>query len=153
MKRSRINQIMQAADEMIRHHGFTLPPFAYGAASHAVAGPDGTGTLHIDANAILPLAEQLFTALLRAGFPPGRPDIIQACATRPGFFIGEKKAGAHLLALQHIGDQGCHLHVASIKCEVNRFVTAGDRNLGGRHHRGAAARQDSQEPFTGVAHG
>jgi creatinine amidohydrolase len=46
----------------------TLPPFAYGAASHAVAGPDGTGTLHIDANAILPLAEQLFTALLRAGF-------------------------------------------------------------------------------------
>ncbi len=29
MKRSRINQIMQAADEMIRQHGFTLPPFAY----------------------------------------------------------------------------------------------------------------------------
>lgn len=28
MKRSTINQIMQAADEMIRHHGFTLPPFA-----------------------------------------------------------------------------------------------------------------------------
>jgi creatinine amidohydrolase/Fe(II)-dependent formamide hydrolase-like protein len=46
----------------------TLPPFAYGAASHAVAGPEGTGTLHIDANAILPLAEGLFTALLKAGF-------------------------------------------------------------------------------------
>lgn len=46
----------------------TLPPFAYGAASHAVAGPEGTGTLHIDANAILPVAEGLFTALLRAGF-------------------------------------------------------------------------------------
>jgi creatinine amidohydrolase len=46
----------------------TLPPFAYGAASHAVAGPDGTGTLHIEANAILPLAEGLFTALLKAGF-------------------------------------------------------------------------------------
>jgi D-lyxose ketol-isomerase len=29
MKRSRINQIMQAADEMIRHYGFNLPPFAY----------------------------------------------------------------------------------------------------------------------------
>jgi D-lyxose ketol-isomerase len=29
MKRSRINEIMQAADEMIRRHGFTLPPFAY----------------------------------------------------------------------------------------------------------------------------
>lgn len=46
----------------------TLPPFAYGAASHAVAGPEGTGTLHIDASAILPLAESLFTALLRSGF-------------------------------------------------------------------------------------
>lgn len=46
----------------------TLPPFAYGAASHAVAGPEGTGTLHIDANAILPIAEGLFTALLKAGF-------------------------------------------------------------------------------------
>ncbi|MCP3969177.1 MAG: D-lyxose/D-mannose family sugar isomerase [Rhodobacteraceae bacterium] len=29
MKRSRINQIMTEADEMIRGHGFTLPPFAY----------------------------------------------------------------------------------------------------------------------------
>lgn len=45
-----------------------LPPFAYGAASHAVAGPEGTGTLHIDAAALLPFAEGLFAALLRAGF-------------------------------------------------------------------------------------
>lgn len=29
MKRSRINEIMAAADDMIRHHGFVLPPFAY----------------------------------------------------------------------------------------------------------------------------
>ena len=29
MKRSRINQIMAEAEEMIRHYGFTLPPFAY----------------------------------------------------------------------------------------------------------------------------
>lgn len=29
MKRSTINQIMQSADEMIRRHGFTLPPFAF----------------------------------------------------------------------------------------------------------------------------
>ncbi len=29
MKRSDINRIMADADEMIRHHGFTLPPFAY----------------------------------------------------------------------------------------------------------------------------
>lgn len=45
-----------------------LPPFAYGAASHAVAGPDGTGTLHVDASALLPMVEGLFAALLRAGF-------------------------------------------------------------------------------------
>lgn len=29
MKRSRINHIMQEADEMIRRYGFVLPPFAY----------------------------------------------------------------------------------------------------------------------------
>jgi creatinine amidohydrolase len=45
-----------------------LPPFAYGAASHAVAGPEGTGTLHIDAGALLPMLEGLFAALLKTGF-------------------------------------------------------------------------------------
>jgi D-lyxose ketol-isomerase len=29
MKRSRVNDIMRAADDMIRHYGFVLPPFAY----------------------------------------------------------------------------------------------------------------------------
>ena len=29
MKRSRINDILRAADGMIRHFGFALPPFAY----------------------------------------------------------------------------------------------------------------------------
>jgi len=29
MKRARINEIMAEADDMIRHHGFTLPPWAY----------------------------------------------------------------------------------------------------------------------------
>lgn len=29
MKRSTINEIMAAADDLIRQHGFTLPPFAY----------------------------------------------------------------------------------------------------------------------------
>ena len=29
MKRSTINEIMAEADEMIRRHGFALPPFAY----------------------------------------------------------------------------------------------------------------------------
>lgn len=54
--------------DRLRDQIVTLPPFAYGAASHAVAGPEGTGTLHIEANAILPPAEALFTALLQAGF-------------------------------------------------------------------------------------
>lgn len=45
-----------------------LPPFAWGAASYAVAGPDGTGTVHVEAQAILPFARSLFTGLLRAGF-------------------------------------------------------------------------------------
>jgi creatinine amidohydrolase/Fe(II)-dependent formamide hydrolase-like protein len=45
----------------------TLPPFAFGAASHAVAGPEGTGTLHLEPSAFQTLAEQLFAALLRAG--------------------------------------------------------------------------------------
>lgn len=45
-----------------------LPPFAYGAASHAVAGPAGTGTLHVDAGRIAPLAEEMFHSLLRIGF-------------------------------------------------------------------------------------
>ena len=45
-----------------------LPPFTYGAASHAVIGPEGTGTLHVDAAALVPFAEALFGALLKAGF-------------------------------------------------------------------------------------
>ena len=43
MKRSRINDIMGAADEMIRSYGFVLPPFAYWtpdqfSANKAIAG-------------------------------------------------------------------------------------------------------------------
>ena len=30
MKRSRVNQIIAQADEMIRSFGFVLPPFAFG---------------------------------------------------------------------------------------------------------------------------
>lgn len=44
-----------------------LPPFAYGAASHAVSGAEHF-TLHLPTTAFQPLAEALFTALLRAGF-------------------------------------------------------------------------------------
>lgn len=45
----------------------TLPPFAYGAASHAVAGP-GQGTLHVEPAQFQPLAEALFAGLLATGF-------------------------------------------------------------------------------------
>ncbi len=45
-----------------------LPAFWYGAASHAVAGPEGTGTVHVDAGVLAPFAEQVFTGLLRVGF-------------------------------------------------------------------------------------
>lgn len=34
MKRSRVNEIMAEADEMIRRHGFALPPFAYWQPDH-----------------------------------------------------------------------------------------------------------------------
>ena len=45
-----------------------LPPFYYGAASYAVEPPEGTGTLHVDAEALLPLAKAMFQGLLRIGF-------------------------------------------------------------------------------------
>ena len=44
-----------------------MPPFAYGAASHAVEGPEFF-SLQVDAAAILPFAQALFAALLKAGF-------------------------------------------------------------------------------------
>ena len=40
MKRSRINDIMASADEMIRHYGFVLPPWAYWTTDEFVARKD-----------------------------------------------------------------------------------------------------------------
>jgi len=40
MKRSRINAIMDQADQFIRSHGFTLPPFAYWTPDEFRARPD-----------------------------------------------------------------------------------------------------------------
>ena len=45
-----------------------LPPFYYGAASYAVEPPERNGTLHVDAETILPLARAMFEGLLRIGF-------------------------------------------------------------------------------------
>jgi len=45
-----------------------LPPFYYGAASYAVEPPERSGTLHVDAEALLPFAKAMFHGLLRIGF-------------------------------------------------------------------------------------
>ncbi|MBO4632637.1 MAG: creatininase family protein, partial [Lentisphaeria bacterium] len=45
-----------------------LPPFYYGAASWAVAKPERNGTIHVDAEKIIPVAEDIFHGLLRVGF-------------------------------------------------------------------------------------
>lgn len=44
------------------------PAFPYGAASFAVAGPEGTGTLQVGPDALVPFAQALFAGLLRIGF-------------------------------------------------------------------------------------
>ena len=45
-----------------------LPPFYYGAASYAVEAPEGNGSLHVDAGALVPMAQEMFKGLLRIGF-------------------------------------------------------------------------------------
>lgn len=45
-----------------------LPPFYYGAASYAVAKPERKGSVHVDAESIMPFAKSLFHGLLRVGF-------------------------------------------------------------------------------------
>jgi len=45
-----------------------LPPFYYGAASYAVEKPEMNGSLHVDAERLVPFARDLFRALLRVGF-------------------------------------------------------------------------------------
>lgn len=45
-----------------------LPSFYYGAASYAVEPPERNGTLHVDAEALLPFARAMFQGLLRIGF-------------------------------------------------------------------------------------
>lgn len=45
-----------------------LPPFYYGAASLAVAAPENNGTVHVDAEKLIPVAKDIFHGLLRVGF-------------------------------------------------------------------------------------
>ncbi|MCC7321669.1 MAG: creatininase family protein [Rubellimicrobium sp.] len=54
--------VARLGDEVV-----VLPPFAWGTASHAVAGPATMGTYHVPSETILPMAQALFAALLVAG--------------------------------------------------------------------------------------
>jgi len=45
-----------------------LPPFYYGAASYAVAKPEGGGSVQVGGKVLAPFAEELFFGLLRVGF-------------------------------------------------------------------------------------
>jgi creatinine amidohydrolase/Fe(II)-dependent formamide hydrolase-like protein len=45
-----------------------LPPFYYGAASYAVSPPEGSGSLHVNAERLIPFAQEMFRGLLRIGF-------------------------------------------------------------------------------------
>lgn len=45
-----------------------LPAFYYGSASYAVEGPEGKGSVHVDSELLLPVAQSIFTNLLRIGF-------------------------------------------------------------------------------------
>lgn len=45
-----------------------LPVFYYGAASYAVAPPEGTGSVQVGGNVLAPFGEALFYSLLRVGF-------------------------------------------------------------------------------------
>jgi creatinine amidohydrolase len=45
-----------------------LPAFYYGAASYAVAAPEGSGSVQVGGPVLAPFAEELFYGLLRIGF-------------------------------------------------------------------------------------
>jgi creatinine amidohydrolase/Fe(II)-dependent formamide hydrolase-like protein len=45
-----------------------LPPFYYGAASYAVEGPEGNGSVQVGGDALQAVARDLFASLLRVGF-------------------------------------------------------------------------------------
>ena len=45
-----------------------LPPFYYGAASYVVEPPEGNGSLHVPAQVLFPMAQEMFMGLLRIGF-------------------------------------------------------------------------------------
>ncbi len=87
-----------------------LPPFAYGAASLAVAGP-ASGSLHVDALTFLPMVQALFAALLKVGFRNihgvihhQTENFAQGMPTDLAFRLGARQAVfAHLEATEGAG--------------------------------------------------
>jgi creatinine amidohydrolase/Fe(II)-dependent formamide hydrolase-like protein len=59
----KILEILEAEMNLI-----ILPPFYYGAASYAVSPPEGNGSLHVNAERLIPFAQEMFGGLLRIGF-------------------------------------------------------------------------------------
>ncbi len=59
----KILEILEAETDLV-----ILPPFYYGAASYAVEPPEGAGSVHVDAEKLLPMAQEMFRSLLRVGF-------------------------------------------------------------------------------------
>ncbi len=60
---ARILDILDAEANLV-----ILPPFYYGASSHAVEPPEGNGSIHVGADKLFPLAQDMFMGLLRVGF-------------------------------------------------------------------------------------
>ncbi len=59
-----LDRIESAAPDSL----IVAPAFPYGAASFAVAGPEGTGTLQVGPDALVPFSAALFAGLLNIGF-------------------------------------------------------------------------------------
>ena len=63
-------------------------------------------------------------AFLATGLPPRRPGLAQAAIARLGALVRRKKAHAHLVATQHLGDQGRHTHVTGVQGQIDRLALA-----------------------------
>ena len=59
----KILDILEREIEMV-----LLPPFYYGASSYVVEPPEGRGSLHVGAEQLFPVAQEMFIGLLRIGF-------------------------------------------------------------------------------------
>lgn len=63
-----VSRVLDRLEADVPERIIVAPAFPYGAASFAVAGPDGTGTLQVGSEALVPFAAALFTGFLQIGF-------------------------------------------------------------------------------------